>query len=251
MSTKNNANLLEARLTVAEAMIKMLQEELSEIKSNGSSSVPSGGEQKEQKKKQKGERKKADPDAPKRERSDKQKAQDEWRDKIKSFMTDDDKKHLKDAGFKGNVIFTLGAYLKEAGSEEITAEVVSGAVKYLVENPDYKSKAQKERSEKEAVSESDSEKAVVPAPPGEKSEKSEKKRVRTKKEKTEMPPSSDKSDEEEAVEWEFAGEKLYLLKKTNAVIDTDFEYVGIFDGKKIDRKAEAPASVKEYLAKFE
>jgi FtsZ-binding cell division protein ZapB len=233
MSTKNNTTLLEARLTIVEATLKMVQEELAELK---------GGDAVVSEKKQKGERKKRDPDAPKRERSDKQKAQDEWRDHIKAFVSDDDKKNMKDAGFKGNIMFTLGAYIKETGAEEITAEVVGAAVKHLVANPDYKSKSQKDKSEKSSVSGSDTEKKPRGRPKKEKSD--EKKTI-------EVVSPSDDGGEEKADEWEFAGEQFYKLNKSNAVIDKDFEYVGMFDGKRIDRKAPMPDIVKKYLSQFD
>lgn len=246
MSTKTSISTLEARLTVAEATIKLLQEQMAEMAEKSGGSSEAAVEKKGRKKRE------VDPDAPKKERSEKQKAQDEKREQIKSFVSDDDKKALKEAGYKGNVVFTLGAYITENGDGDISAEVVSAAVKHLVENPDYKSKTQKDRSEK-------SEKSSVASSDGEKAEKTEeKKRGRPKKEKTEkasekpieVVSASDDGDEK-AEEWEFAGEQFYKLTKSNAVIDTDFEYIGIFDGKKIDRKAEMPASVKKYLEQFE
>ena len=61
-------------------------------------------------------------------------------------------------------------------------------------------------------------------------------------------PSDD--DNETAEEWSWKGKEFYKLTKSNAVFDIDFEYVGIYDGKKIDRNAKMPASVKKYLEQF-
>jgi hypothetical protein len=257
MSTKS-ISILEAEMTLLKVTVKHLQEELAELK-RGSGGTPSV-----EAPKKKGERKKRDPDAPKRERSEKQRAQDERREEIKSFLSDDQKKELKEAGYKGNVVFSLSAYINENNADdEISAEVVEAAVEYLVENPDYTSQTQKERAEKEAKK--SSEKGSVTGSDGE--EKVEKKKpgrrrpctpsllpptpraVASKKIEV-VSPSEDDDGDEKAEEWEFAGEQFYKLAKSNAVIDTDFEYVGVYDGKKIDRKAEMPASVKKYLEQF-
>ena len=254
-------------MTVMKATVRLLQEEIAEMKRSG------GGTPSAEAPKRKGERKKRDPDAPKPERSEKQKAQDEKRGEIKAFLSDEQKTELKEAGYKGNVAFSLGAYISENNDgDDISAEMVAAAVNYLVENPNYKSKTQKERSEKGSVTGSDgeekvekkrgrpkaekAEKSPVASDGEEKVEKTEKKRGRPKAEKGEkaekkievVDPSDD--GDEKAEEWEFAGEQFYKLTKSNAVIDTDFEYVGIYDGKKIDRKAEMPASVKKYLEQF-
>ena len=265
MSTKS-ISILEAEMTLLKVTVKHLQEELAELKSGGFSATEAPKQKGEKKK---GERKKRDPDAPKPARSEKQKAQDEKREEIKSFLSDDQKKELKEAGYKGNVVFSLGAYISENNNgDDISAEMVAAAVNYLVENPDYKSKTQKERSEKGSVTSDGeekvekkrgrpkAEKSPVTSDGEEKVEKTEKKRGRPKAEKGEkgekkivvVDPSDD--DNEKAEEWEFAGEQFYKLTKSNAVIDTDFEYVGVYDGKKIDRKAEMPASVKKYLEQF-
>ena len=251
---------------VLEAKVNLMEELMEEMKGQMKEQMGGASEKVEKKK---GERKKRDPDAPKPERSEKQKAQDEKRGEIKSFLSDDQKKELKEAGYKGNVVFSLGAYISENNNgDDISAEMVAAAVNYLVENPDYKSKTQKERSEKGSVTSDGeekvekkrgrpkAEKSPVTSDGEEKVEKTEKKRGRPKAEKGEkgekkivvVDPSDD--DNEKAEEWEFAGEQFYKLTKSNAVIDTDFEYVGVYDGKKIDRKAEMPASVKKYLEQF-
>ena len=261
--------VLEAKVNLMEELMEEMKEQMKEQMGGASEKVE----------KKKGERKKRDPDAPKPERSEKQKAQDEKRGEIKSFLSDEQKKELKEAGYKGNVVFSLGAYISENNNgDDISAEMVAAAVNYLVENPDYKSKTQKERSEKGSVT-SDGEEKVEKKrgrPKAEKAEKAEKSPVtsdgeekvekaekkgrgRPKGEKGEKSEKAEKKievvdpsddDDEKAEEWEFAGEQFYKLTKSNAVIDTDFEYVGIYDGKKIDRKAEMPASVKKYLEQF-
>jgi hypothetical protein len=268
MSTKS-ISTLEAKVMVLEAKVNLMEELMEEMKEQMKEQMGGASEKVEKKK---GERKKRDPDAPKPERSEKQKAQDEKRGEIKSFLSDDQKKELKEAGYKGNVVFSLGAYISENNNgDDISAEMVAAAVNYLVENPDYKSKTQKERSEKGSVTGSDSEEKVEKKKPGRpKAEKSpvtsdgeekveNKGRGRPKKEKGEKSEKGEKKIEvvspsddgdEKAEEWEFAGEQFYKLTKSNAVIDTDFEYVGIYDGKKIDRKAEMPPSVKKYLEQF-
>ena len=246
MSTKS-ISILEAEMTLLKVTVKHLQEELAELKSGGFSATEAPKQKGEKKK---GERKKRDPDAPKPARSEKQKAQDEKREEIKSFLSDDQKKELKEAGYKGNVVFSLSAYISENNDgDEISAEMVAAAVEYLVENPDYKSKTQKERSEKGSVTGSDDEKAEKKGRGRPKKEKAEKGEKAEKKIEVVSPFEDD--DNEKAEEWEFAGEQFYKLGKSNAVIDTDFEYVGVYDGKKIDRKAPMPDSVKKYLEQFD
>ena len=256
MSTKS-ISILEAEMTLLKVTVKHLQEELAELKGGGFSATEAPKQKGEKKK---AERKKRDPDAPKRERSEKQKAQDEKREEIKAFLSDDQKKELKEAGYKGNVVFSLSAYISETNDgDEISAEKVAAAVEYLVENPDYKSKTQKERSEKGSVTGSDGEEkkkhgrrplsdepyrpSLLPPTPRAVAPKAAK--------KIEVVSPSEDDDDEKAEEWEFAGEQFYKLGKSNAVIDSDFEYVGIYDGKKIDRKAPMPDSVKKYLEQFD
>lgn len=242
MSTKNNTTLLEARLTIAEATIKQLQEEMAELKSGGYSSV-SGPEkaEKQQKERKKREKKERDPDAPK----------SPWENmisKVSSMLDKEAKEKLKGVGFNhmkvaGYLKGTVSEKLAQSHVDEISQSNVDDAVTYLLAHPDYKSKTDEIRSEKGSVSDGE-EKKPRGRPKKEKAEKVDK--------KIEVVSSSgEDGGDEKAVEWEFAGEQFYRLTKTNAVINTDFEYVGVFDGKKIDRKAEMPASVKKYLEQFE
>jgi hypothetical protein len=254
MSTKS-ISTLEARLTVAEATIKLLQEqlaEMAEMKSGGSSGAVVEKKQKEKKKR--------DPDAPK----------SPWENmipKVSSMLDKDTKEklkaisfnHMKVAGYLKSKITEklaqshvdeISQKLTQSHVDEISQSDVDAAVEYLLAHPDFKSKTDEIRSEKGSVTSGDEkpekEKTKRGRPPKEKADKAAEKKI-------EVVSASDASDgdNETAEEWEFAGEQFYKLTKSNAIIDMDFEYIGIFDGKKIDRKAEMPASVKKYLEQFD
>ena len=256
MSNKS-ITILEAKMAVMEATVKLLQEEIAELKSAGgsSSSVVGDANASKSERNSKGKSKskskrEVDPDAPKREKSDKVRALDQKREQIKSFFSDTQKGQMKTAGYKGNPVFTLSSYITD---DTISAEVVAAAVTYLVENPDYKSKTAKDRSEKSSV-------ASVSG--DEKEEKVEKEKVQQRgrpkkavvvaeKKDIMVVTPSEETGEDTAEEWEYKGEKYYKLTKSNYVINEDFEYEGLFDGKKIDRKVPMPDSVKKYLETLE
>ena len=248
MSTKI-ISMLEAKVVVLEAKMKLMEEMMDEqakkMEKKQKKDVESDGDSDKAGKKQKKQKKEKDPDAPPRVLTDKQV---EWNSKlgaIQPFLNDDTKKKLKEIGVKGNPALKIASYLKDKSSDAVTQEDVNDAVKHILKNPDAQTKTGKEVSEKSSVaSESDTEapKKARGRPP----KNAEKKKKEEKK--IEVVTPSDKDDgNEEAEEWEWEGKEYYKLKKSNTVLDQDFDYVGVFNGKEIDEDATMPASAKKYI----
>jgi hypothetical protein len=259
MSTKS-ISTLEAKMTVLEAKMKLMEEQLKDLHMAGASEkkekkqkkdLESDEDSEKAEKKQKKQKKEKDPDAPPRVLTDKQV---EWNSKmgaIQPFLNEDAKKKLKEIGVKGNPALKIASYLKDKTSDAVTQEDVNDAVKHILNNPDFQTKTSKERSEKSSVaSESDTEapKKARGRPKNTEDKKAEKKvEKKAEKKAIEVVTPSDKDGNEEAEEWSWKGKEYYKLKKSNTVLDQDFDYVGVFNGKEIDENATMPASAKKYI----
>ena len=245
MSTKS-VSKLEATVAFLEARMKLMEEQMGQMLEGGEAV--------------KSEPKKKRKSGPASEKMKK------WREfvcNVTKMVSEKSKADLKVLGFNH---MKVAGYLKDKIDGDPTQKDVDKAVKYLIDNPDYQSNTDKIRSEKSSVAdESDTEapkkargrpkKASVAS----ESDDEAPKKARGRPKKTEDKKAEKKAIEvtlvewdsddgnEEAEEWEWEGEEYYKLKKTNTVLDQDFEYVGVFTGKEIDKKASMPATAKKYI----
>ena len=247
MSTKSISKL-EATVAIMEAKMKLMEEQISDLLEAG---VAVKSEPK----------KKRNSGPP----SDKMKKWREFVSNVTKMVSEESKANLKVLGFNH---MKVAGYLKDKIDGDPTQKDVDKAVKYLIDNPDYQSNTDKIRSEKSSVADkSDSEepkkgrgrpKKAVVASESDDEEKVEKKKKAGRPrgpctpsllppKKIEVVTVSDDDGNEEAEEWSWKGKNYYKLKKTSTVLDEDFEYVGVFNGKEIDEEVSMPATAKKYI----
>lgn len=248
MSTKSISKL-EATVAFLEARMKLMEEQMGRMEE-----MVEGGEAVKSEPKKK---RKSGPS------SEKMKKWREFVSNVTKMVSEESKTNLKVLGFNH---MKVAGYLKDKIDGDPTQKDVDKAVKYLLDNPDYQSNTDKIRSEKSSVADkSDTEapkkgrgrpKKAVVASESDDEEKVEKKKPGRRgpctpsllpPKKFEVVTVSDDDGNEEAEEWSWKGKNYYKLKKTNTVLDEDFEYVGVFNGKEIDEEVAMPATAKKYI----
>jgi hypothetical protein len=142
------------------------------------------------------------------------------------------------AGFHQKV----AGYMHKVAKKSATLENVKDAITYLNAHPEYKSEHQEKLSAKNSVA-SDSEDEV----------KEKKTKGRPKKgkaeEKTKETAAAEESSAEDDIEleqWEFE-DSSYLKSQYDDVLNEEGEYLGFYDGSKIDTSVKAPSRIEKFL----
>ena len=138
------------------------------------------------------------------------------------------------AGFHQKV----AGYMHKVAKKAATLENVKDAITYLNAHPEYKSEHQEKLSAKNSVA-SDTEDEV----------KEKKTKGRPKKAKVEEKVEAEESSAEDDIEleqWEFE-DTSYLKSQYDDVLNEEGEYLGFYDGSKVDTTVKAPARIEKFL----
>ena len=144
------------------------------------------------------------------------------------------KEAMGDKKGKGGFHLKIGGYLNTKGVSEPTLKDVVDAIAYLEENPDYKSATAQKKSEgsvKSAKKEADEEVEEATEKPKKAEKLSSKKSV---------------AEDVEVENWSHNDTEYFKTLK-DEVLTEEFEWVGLWTGKKIDKTAKMPTALRKWI----